>query len=345
MIDVSELNLPRFSDSCILSEGLKIGELDDMSEDEVIEVSPCTSERGNIMAEIDFSGGKDKLFLDSEVFCFLLESYKRHFAKSKCEHGIGFGRVLWKGRKIHVYENGKFKIHQAHDREDAIRSLNSMIRLIFSGLMCRNCGRPAVDCALGKCSSCISETSYEVARFQDYFNGPILKDGFDSLTHVLHSALELAEEGEWEEAKFSLRMERSVRDAIEQGMNFSLETEGQKGLKIGTMLIGLGRESFRLLKCLDVMNTVLHGEGNEKLLETLNNLTKSFWGSEIYLINILANGDLENDFKPSETLKVLDRLKKSIRDENMSEYDDIVINTSEIEDIIKTVCFWNNEVN
>ena len=51
--EINELIAPKLEKNCTIAKGLILESLKDSKEGELVEITPCTSERGKVMAEID----------------------------------------------------------------------------------------------------------------------------------------------------------------------------------------------------------------------------------------------------------------------------------------------------
>lgn len=320
----NNLVVPRIEKACILSKGLELKDLES-AEKELVEVSPCASERGEVMAEIDLSKKNEEPFLDTEVLCLLLKSFEKHFAEMKCSPRLGVGRLMWKARRLYVYENGKFKVRFAHDREDAIKTLNSLIRLLLGSIICGNCGEAAVRCITGECGTCTTSKPSREIQLDEYFNEPILKKGLESLEEALIHAYELDHDaflkGDWSE-RGEKRVRRKLLEAIEFAMSFSLETSDPEGRTIGILLESLARENIIFLNQEKALAEMSEKDIPPEIKEETLNLVENLWRLNENLIRSLRGKETENleeiDKKLSKSLK---EIKSSEQNENWQEKD------------------------
>ncbi|MFW6386143.1 MAG: hypothetical protein ACOCZP_03245 [Candidatus Hadarchaeota archaeon] len=250
MKNVKRVALPDFAGKCVLSRTFGLEDLQISRGEEAVEVSPCASERGKVMVEVDLSGGSEIEFLSIEVLDLLLSSYENHFTEFKISKKLGFARLKWKAYKIYIYESGKFKIRFAHSREDALRMLNRVLNLIRGSLLCSECGRPSVECALGICGNCLKDDSCRNIRLDESFNSPLLIRGYDVIASSFPDFEKLKncflEEDEgWKMTRN--RIERKLREAVEYSMSFTLEADGLMEMGMGVFLTGLAWDFFRFL--------------------------------------------------------------------------------------------------
>ncbi|KXB06345.1 hypothetical protein AKJ53_00560 [candidate division MSBL1 archaeon SCGC-AAA382F02] len=276
----NRLIIPSIEEDCILSKGLETEELEETS-DEIVEISPCASERGKVMAEVDLSQKEGKPLLDSNVLCFLLEAYKDHFAEMKCSSRLGIGRVMWKAYRIYMYQKGKFKIRFAHNREDAIKMLNSIERIILSSIICKKCEKPAIECILNKCESCASNNSPQIIKLENFFNGPFLVRGIEAIEEAIREGLQinhksLLEKESWP-SEINGKIKRRLHEAVEYSMNFCLETSENENLKIGIVLIALAKKNLSLLEEEQAVIEMKESEIWRKNKETIGELFKLLW--------------------------------------------------------------------
>lgn len=267
-------------DGCTLSEGLELEGLENSGEEEIMEVSPCVSERGKIMAEVDLSN-ENRPFLDMGTLCLLLNSYENHFADLKCSPDLGVARFMWKARRIYIYKKGKFEIRFAHSREDAENVLDSLKRLVLGSILCKRCSRPSVECALGGCDSCLPETP-EFVKLGDSFNTPILLRGVETLRSSAGKFRELKNRslsGKWP-AQVAKSLKRNLKEAIEHGMRFALETRNLRDLRIGITLSAVARESLLMLDLEHELAKSKKPEIPKRLEKLLDKLHKGIWKME-----------------------------------------------------------------
>lgn len=316
------LLVPRIKEGCILSECLNLKDLESTPEKDVVEVSPCASERGKVVAEIDLSRGADRTFLEIEILCLLLESYKNRFSEMKCSPKLGVGRLMWKARRIYAYEKGKFKVRFAHSREDAIRTMDSIGRLILGSVNCEKCGCPAVGCVLDRCDVCVSDEPPRAIQLGDYFNGPLLLESLKFLDEALRKSRRLrqdflVEEGEWP-ASLEREIRRKLKGAIEYSMNFCLETSNHKDSVIGVEIIALARESLHLLEHRRTLLENMVPELDEKDKKLASSLYKNVWKVNENLARALAGGNREKmkmaEKRISKSLEIFSEVNTSLNE-------------------------------
>ncbi len=175
---MDEVAIPEFVGACIVSKGLEISGILGLKKDAIMYVQPCASERGKLMADIEFSKNLDAEFFDTKVLCSLLETHRRRFAELKCSPSLGVAKVKWKGREMSIFKNGKLKIQRAPTREEIVRIANSTARLIWGAVFCEVCGKPALVCASGGCRKC--KTGETKANLKEIPGGDLLRHALDS---------------------------------------------------------------------------------------------------------------------------------------------------------------------
>lgn len=154
MTKSSHLSIPKFRDDCLLSKGIEVRDLVGVRKETVVYVQPCVSERGKLMADIELTKEPSGQFIDPETLCSLLDVHRRRFAELKCSQSLGVAKLKWKGREISIFKNGKLKIQRALDRDEILRTANSLSRLIWGAVICEVCKQPVINCASGKCGKC-----------------------------------------------------------------------------------------------------------------------------------------------------------------------------------------------
>lgn len=319
---IENLLVPRLEKDCILSDIPKLESLHKTDEKEVIEVSPCTSERGKVNAEISLSKSPESVFLDGEILCLLLESYKNHFAEMKCSHKLGVGRVMWKAHRIYIYESGKLKIRYAHDRRDALKTLNSILRLTLSSINCKKCNQPAIECVLDDCETCGANESPQTVKIDEYFNGPLLLNGLESLKEAFKRARKQREKFYQEDDSWPSESENKVKrklyEAIEYSMNFSSETPELENLIISVELIALARKNLKLLENNQLLSQKLSQKNDSEDLDKIRKLAKDIieavWKINEDLVKSIdeKNQEIRNDVE-KRILETQEKMKR-IRD-------------------------------
>jgi len=220
---VSQALVPKFKDDCLLSKGIEVKDLLGVRKETVLYVKPCTSEHGKLMADIELTKDQDSRFMDPKTLCSLLEIHKRRFAEMRCSEKLGVAKLKWSGKEISIFKNGKLKIQQAADRDEILRVANSMSRLIWGSAICGVCGKPAVDCASGKCGKCASheKVAVQLAGLQ---NSELLQQGYASLEATGDSAVEDSE--------------NKLRKARYLALHFTMDATSKEDAVLGLVLLG-----------------------------------------------------------------------------------------------------------
>ncbi|KXA95821.1 hypothetical protein AKJ65_00465 [candidate division MSBL1 archaeon SCGC-AAA259E19] len=320
---INNLLTPSLDEDCTLFEGSKIEGLRKVSGEDIVEVSPCASERGKLMAEIDLSEAREDQFLEMSTLGLLLDSYKEHFTEMKFGSKLGVARIMWKAHRIYVYQTGKFKIRFAHSREDAIRTLNSLLGLIQGSIFCKKCGNPTIDCILGKCDVCTESASPQVISIEDYFNGPLLLRGYESLKEVLKNSRKLRQELSREKkawpATLENSMKRKLKEAIEYGIDFSLESQTFKNSYIGVEMISIAKENLFLLDQERTLMETLDSSLSKEAEEIIHRMNEIPWELNENLLKVtfeegkMEEGILEEKISEFEAgLKEVERGSVSI---------------------------------
>jgi len=174
---LNEIKARKFVERCVLSRGVEINDLLKVRKEAILYVQPCASERGRLMADIELSQDLDADFFEKQVLCKILEIHSPGFAELKCSPSLGVAKFVWKGREISVFKNGKIKIQRCLDRADILKVANRVVRLVWGAILCEVCGRPAVECASGKCGACAKKE--EVCDISGIPGGEILKHAFE----------------------------------------------------------------------------------------------------------------------------------------------------------------------
>jgi len=105
---------------------------------------------------------------------------------------LGVAKLMWKGREISIFKNGKIKIQRALNREEIIRVANSVARLIWGAELCEVCGQPALNCASGACGKCTQEKRVSI-ELDELPNAELLQQSQINLQRARKAAPEEAE--------------------------------------------------------------------------------------------------------------------------------------------------------
>lgn len=216
-----EIFVPRFKDECILSRGTEVRDLLRVREETVLYVKPCTSERGKLMADIDLKSGEAE-YIDSGTLCALLEIHRRRFSELKCSRNLGVAKLMWKGREISIFKNGKIKIQRALNREEILRVANSVARLIWGAELCEVCGQPALNCVSGACGKCAQEERVSI-KLDELPNAELLQQSRINLQRARKAAPEEAE--------------RLLNMARYQALFFTIEAPRKEDAVLGLVLL------------------------------------------------------------------------------------------------------------
>lgn len=220
-VQSGKISVPQFKDECLLSIGTEVRDLLRVREETVLYVQPCTSERGKLMADIEFRSGETEC-IDSGTLCALLEIHRRRFSELKCSRNLGVAKLRWKGREISIFKNGKIKIQRALDREEIIRVANSVARLIWGAELCEVCGQPALNCASGACGKCYQEERVSI-ELNKLPNAELLQQSRINLQRARNAAPEEAE--------------RLLNMARYQALFFAIEVPRKEDAVLGLVLL------------------------------------------------------------------------------------------------------------
>lgn len=160
------LLMPRYAEDKkkieeILKRGIKIGVRMPTKSERVTYIRPCTTERGKVTATarlgLALEEGPELRygFIDPVLMCPLLERYGA-FEDVKCSPRLGIARIVYDGKSIMLFQNGKIKVRKARDKKDAMANIELMSKILWSSIICPSCGCDVVDCASGGCQGCSS---------------------------------------------------------------------------------------------------------------------------------------------------------------------------------------------
>jgi ArsR family metal-binding transcriptional regulator len=110
---------------------------DKHSERQTIEVNPCT-EDGKVTLEsiLKTEAGVElkEPYFDSVKLCEALKKIK-NFSKVRCSSEMGYAIVEYEDKRIHVFKEGKIIIRRAKDRDDAVKTLQLMNKILSEAVL------------------------------------------------------------------------------------------------------------------------------------------------------------------------------------------------------------------
>jgi ArsR family metal-binding transcriptional regulator len=110
---------------------------DDHEDREVIEVNPCT-EDGKVTLEsvlkTEIGAERRKPYFDAVKLCEALKKFK-DFSKVRCSSEIGYAIIEYEDKRIHVFKEGKIIIRRAKNRDDAVRTLRMVSKVLSEAII------------------------------------------------------------------------------------------------------------------------------------------------------------------------------------------------------------------
>ncbi|MFQ6051229.1 MAG: (Fe-S)-binding protein [Candidatus Hydrothermarchaeota archaeon] len=289
-IDVCvNLNLPEYKENKekilkILEEGVEIGASSTVviGEEGIAYIHPCVTE-GKVMVDGRLTSGPEGQvdlkygFLDPMMLCYVLRIYEI-FKDVKCSPELGIAQIKYDGKSILIFQNGKIKIREALDKDDVMKTLRLVSRVIWGSIICSCCGNASVDCASGGCSDCttqicpvlaggppepleeaekekIEETtgSTTFVRIEKLDTGSIFLDGIKFLDEIYEIAIKnmdtLIEKFNGREGNimYSEQMIRDLFDkANKKAIEFIVKTPRKQDATIGLLLSGIASDLTRI---------------------------------------------------------------------------------------------------
>ncbi|MCK5547558.1 MAG: hypothetical protein KAI64_00980 [Thermoplasmata archaeon] len=119
---------------------------------EKIEIQPCTEE-GMVTLEAKL-GEKDEDYFDPEIMKLAL-SYSP-FKDVKYSKDIGYAFALYKGKRIHIFKQGKIIIRRADNPTDALQTLKICIKTLLPAVLCDH-KKPVIGCYRGEFKECLKD--------------------------------------------------------------------------------------------------------------------------------------------------------------------------------------------
>ncbi len=284
------LNLPEYKDNKdkilrLLEEGIEIGASSTVviSEEGIAYIHPCVSEAGKVMVDGRLTSGPEGLadlkygFLDPMMLCYALRIYDV-FKDVKCSPDLGIAQIRYDGKNILIFQNGKIKIREALDKDDVMKTLRLVARVIWGSIICSCCGNTSVDCASGGCSDCttqicpvlaggppeplekiegekIRETtgSTTFVRVENLDAGNIFLDGIKFVDEIYDIAIKNIDtliegfNGKGGNIKYSKEKVKELFDkANKKAIEFIVDTPRKQDATIGLLLSGIASDLGRI---------------------------------------------------------------------------------------------------
>lgn len=288
-INSKDILATKHDEDCILSKSIEFRDLMDLEKGEVVRFQPCTSERGDIMAEINLQPIADDTLIDPHILCRLLRAYSRRFTKMKCSSKLGIARVKWNSRRIYIYKQGKFNIRFAANKEDAIKTIHSMIRIVLGSILCERCGEPAIKCSLGLCGNCLSHGLKSISL--DKTTHQLSMRGFKSLYEAVDISKDiLMNTSEIQSALKSSQLpifKNRIREGIEFFLNASLRANevDKASANIGYISLGFLIQDFhkKSIELIKTSQKSINGYMDIKSINKMNDLILSIFGNLLEL--------------------------------------------------------------
>ncbi len=183
------IHCPKFVEHCILRKNMTVGINLEISEEKGLAyVQPCAAEVGKVMLESDLTKlikpVSDQI-IDFNVLCDLLNAYKIRFSEFRCSLALGVSKIRWRGKTVSIFKKGKIKIREALNKEDALKSFQDFLRLIWGSFICEVCGKPAICCAAGLCNKCQEKNGEKNhVNLEDLPTGIMLSNALIDLTNI-----------------------------------------------------------------------------------------------------------------------------------------------------------------
>lgn len=110
-------------------------------ESQVIEVNPCAEDqRMTLESKLRTKDGTERkgLYFDSVKMCDILNK-ARDFRKVRCSTELGYAIVEYEDKNIHIWKQGKIIIRRAKDREDAVKTLQMISKMLSEAVIRKTC--------------------------------------------------------------------------------------------------------------------------------------------------------------------------------------------------------------
>ncbi|HID17513.1 TPA: hypothetical protein EYP26_04385, partial [Candidatus Bathyarchaeota archaeon] len=270
-----------FLEGCALREEIEGGKFIEFGEEKIAYIQPCASEKGKVTADI-MMGRDEATFFEPSILCSILEAYKPMLAEGRCSRPLGVAVIKWKGRSITIFKNGRVNIKRALTKQDVLKVLRSLNRLLWGSVVCARCGRPVIECASGKCEKCMEEKGARgmAASLKKTLHGAFLASALEKLLEVSRKALGCRVNGL---SRLKLEAQQKINGAAVDILNYLIEAPKAGEAALGVTALGLAMEFREAIQTL--MNAALTtgkegslNELNEVALEGLNLLGTAILG-------------------------------------------------------------------
>jgi len=107
----------------------------------VIEVNPCAEDqRMTLESVLKTKDGIERrvAYFDSVKMCEILRK-TRVFQKIRCSTELGYAIVEYQDKNIHIWKQGKIIIRRAKDREDAVKTLQMISKMLSEAVIRKTC--------------------------------------------------------------------------------------------------------------------------------------------------------------------------------------------------------------
>ncbi len=147
-----------------------------MKSQRIIKIQPCT-ENGMVTLEVDLNPNlNEQQFFDPKYLCENLTEAP-YFENTQCSEELGYARLNYKGKRLHIFNSGKIIIRRADNHEDAINALRLVILAAIYSIRCHKCGKLFSDCLSDNCNEIINNLKdISELRLEHIFNQITLFD-------------------------------------------------------------------------------------------------------------------------------------------------------------------------
>jgi ArsR family metal-binding transcriptional regulator len=306
----------------ILEEGVEFGASAEvlMTEAGVTYIHPCISESGKVAADVKVTRGPEgeiRLeygFYDPLLMCYFLQN-AGIFKRVRCSPKLGVARVDWEGKTIMIFDSGRISIRRAKDREDVLRSLKFVSRVLWGSIICGCCGNVGRDCASGGCEDCVAKVCPVLAGFSEpgerrerrgktrgsktwvrvdrLRTGKMFLKGIkliDRLISGLRDRLSLA------------RAERLFNKVNQKAIKFILETERIEDAALGLILAGVAFDVKKAIDAKICLGGIKLSEKERELLERAKQVIESAYQAFKQANSKLAKETIERYLKLKQIL-------------------------------------------
>jgi hypothetical protein len=179
-------------------------------DESMIEITPCT-EDGFVTLEVQLKSKSKNQDLFSDFFdqyqlCISLSEVEI-FNKMNCSSKMGYALAESEGKRIHIFKTGKIILRRADDREDALKALAKVSKLLMPARIC-SCSNTLADCFGGSCENCKEEICTALIDALE------VREGYDEGSYTICEVLKEIDEEDQGKLTLNFKILGDIMDEI-----------------------------------------------------------------------------------------------------------------------------------